>query len=391
LDEALALAVEAARPVERTEEVPLSEANGRVVAQEVRAEADVPPFDRAAMDGYAVRAVDTEKAPKSLTLLGRVLAGEEPSLLVEPGCCLAVATGAPMPAGADAVVMVEHTEAEGETIHIGKSVKAGKNMALRGEDIGAGDIVVEIGTILNPGRLGALAAVGRSMVSVYEKPTAAVIPTGEEIVPPGSGPLKPGQIYDINTTTLLAALREFGASVVGHPPVEDDMDSLRQAIAEAAEADLLVLTGGSSVGEKDLLADALAEAGELFFHGIAVKPGKPTMLARRAASRQLIIGMPGYPTSCLSNAYLILGPLVARLGRRPAPRLQSLELALAGPLPASSGRLQIFTVSIRGGKAHPAYKTSGAITSMSQADGYIEVPAESPGLEAGTIVTVKLF
>jgi molybdopterin biosynthesis enzyme len=252
LDEALALAVEAARPVERTEEVPLSEANGRVVAQEVRSEADVPPFDRAAMDGYAVRAVDTEKAPKSLTLLGRVLAGEEPSLLVEPGCCLAVATGAPMPAGADAVVMVEHTEAEGETIHIGKSVKAGKNMALRGEDIGAGDIVVEIGTILNPGRLGALAAVGRSMVSVYEKPTAAVIPTGEEIVPPGSGPLKPGQIYDINTTTLLAALREFGASVVGHPPVEDDMDSLRQAIAEAAEADLLVLTGGSSVGEKDL-------------------------------------------------------------------------------------------------------------------------------------------
>jgi molybdenum cofactor synthesis domain-containing protein len=287
--------------------------------------------------------------------------------------------------------MVEHTDAQDQSILIQKPVKARKNVAPRGEDIKAGDIIVEAGTVLNPGRLGALAAVGRATILVYEKPTAVVIPTGGEVVPPGSGPLKPGQIYDINTTTLLSALGEFGAAAVGHPVVEDDMDSLRQAVDGAAESDFLVLTGGSSVGERDLLADVLAEVCEISFHGLAVKPGKPTMLARRAGSRQIIVGMPGYPTSCLSNAYLLLGPLVARLGRRSAPRLQTVELPLAGPAPASSGRLQVFTVSIHGGHAHPAYKTSGAITSMSQADGYIEVPSDSPGLEAGTTVTVKLF
>ncbi len=331
------------------------------------------------------------EAPVTLRCVGRLFAGESSGQAVEPGTCVAVATGAPMPPGADAVVMVEDTEAEGETVRIAKSARPGKNLARRGEDIRAGDVVVEAGVLLNPGRLGALAATGRSKVRVYARPRVVVIPTGAEVVPPGSGPLEEGQIYDINTTTLLAALATFGAEASGRPPVKDELEALRESVAGASEAEVLVLTGGSSVGERDLLADVFAEAGELVFHGLAVKPGKPTLLARRAASRQIMVGMPGYPTSCLSNAYLLLGPLVARIGRRPAPRLETVEAPLAGPVPASAGRLQVFTVSLRDGRAHPAYKTSGAITSMSQADGYIEVPPESTGLEAGTRVAVKLF
>ncbi len=391
LDEALALALEAAEPLEGTEVVSVPSATGRVVAEAVRAEADVPPFDRAAMDGYAVRAADTVGAPVTLTCVERVYAGEETSLSVEPGTCIGVATGAPMPAGADAVVMVELTEATGEAVRILKPIETGKNAAPRGEDIRTGEVVIESGVLLNPARLGALAAVGRNTVLVYAKPSALVIPTGKEIVPPGEGPLGPGQIYDINTTTLLASLEEFGADVVAHPVVDDDREALLEVIGRFPEADLLVLMGGSSVGERDLLAEIFSEVGSLIFKGIAVKPGKPTLMARRNGSRQLLVGMPGYPTSCLTNAYLLLDPLVARIGHRPAPRLQTLELPLARAVSGGLSRLQILTVAVVGGKAHPVFKTSGAITSMSEADGYIEIPADSPGLEADTPVLVKLF
>ena len=390
-NEALALALEAAEPIEATEELPLAEAVGRVAAAPVRAEADVPPFDRAAMDGYAVRAADTAEAPVTLNCLGRVFAGQETSVKVGPGSCLAVATGAPMPEGADAVVMVEYTEAEGEAVRVLKPVAAGRNAAPSGEDIRAGDVVVEAGVVLNPGRLGSLAAVGLAKVTVYARPRAVVIPTGLEIVPPGAGPLGPGQIYDINTTTLLAALGELGAAVSARPAVDDELVALRETVEGCPEADLIVLTGGSSVGERDLLADLFDEVGDLLFHGIAVKPGKPTLMARRTGSRQLLVGMPGYPTSCLANAYLLLGPMVARLARLPAPRLRSIDLPLARAVPPGKGRLQVLTVTVHGGLAHHAYKTSGAITSMSRADGYIEIPADSPGLEAGDPVTVKLF
>jgi molybdenum cofactor synthesis domain-containing protein len=296
-----------------------------------------------------------------------------------------------MPAGADAVVMVELTEATGEAVRILKPIETGKNAAPRGEDIRAGEVVIESGVLLNPAQLGAFAAVGRSTVHVYAKPSALVIPTGKEIVPPGEGPLGPGQIYDINTTTLLASLEEFGAATVAHPVVDDDREALLEVIGRFPEADLLVLTGGSSVGERDLLAEVFSEVGSLIFKGIAVKPGKPTLMARRNGSRQLLVGMPGNPTSCLTNAYLLLGPLVARIGHRPAPRLQTLELPLARAVPGGLSRLQILTVAVAGGKAHPVFKTSGAITSMSQADGYIEIPADSPGLETGASVLVKLF
>ncbi|MEE9197994.1 MAG: gephyrin-like molybdotransferase Glp, partial [bacterium] len=368
LNEALALALEAAEPLERTEEVSVPSASDRVVAEDVRAEADVPPFPRAAMDGYAVRAADTVGAPVVLTCLGRVYAGEEANDSVTPGTCVAVATGAPMPAGADAVVMVERTEEAGEAVRILKPIEASKNAAPKGEDIRAGEVVIEAGALLNPSQLGALAAVGRATVLLYSKPSAVVIPTGQEIVPPGSGPLEPGQIYDINTTTLLAALEEFGADAVAHPVVDDDREAILEAIGSLPEADLIILTGGSSKGERDLLAEVFGEVGSLLFHGIAVKPGKPTLMARREGSRQLLVGMPGYPTSCLTNAYLFLAPLVARIGRRPAPSLQTLELPLARSVPGAGGRLQVLTVTVAGGKAHPAYKTAGAISSMSSAD-----------------------
>ncbi|MCZ6660872.1 MAG: molybdopterin molybdotransferase MoeA, partial [bacterium] len=235
LDEALGLALEAAEPLEGTEVVSVPSATGRVVAEAVRAEADVPPFDRAAMDGYAVKAADTVGAPVILTCVERVYAGEETSLSVEPGTCIAVATGAPMPAGADAVVMVEHTEATGEAVRILKPIETGRNAAPRGEDIRAGEVVIESGVLLNPAQLGALAAVGRSTVLVYAKPSALVIPTGKEIVPPGEGPLGPGQIYDLIPTPLLASLVEFGAATVAHPVVDVDREALLEVIGRFPE------------------------------------------------------------------------------------------------------------------------------------------------------------
>jgi molybdenum cofactor synthesis domain-containing protein len=218
-----------------------------------------------------------------------------------------------------------------------------------------------------------------------------VLPTGTEVVAPGSGPLEPGQIYDINTTTLLAFLKEFGAEAQAHPGVADEIDALRQAVSSLTEPELLILTGGSSVGERDLLAEVFSEVGEILFHGIAVKPGKPTLMARRKEGGQLLLGMPGYPTSCLSNAYILLGPIVAHVGRRPAPRLKIVEVPLAEPVKSTPDRFQVLTVTLSGGQAYPAFKTSSAITSMSQADGYIEIPQGCAGLEAGSTVLVKLF
>jgi molybdenum cofactor synthesis domain-containing protein len=393
LDEARALILESARPVTRIESVMLEQAHGRVLACDVVAEADVPPFSRAAMDGFAVIAADTfgagQFSPKTLRVVEKVYTGQVPTQAVPRGGCTEIATGAPMPAGADAVVMVEETEKEDDgRVRVFSPVYPGQNVGRQGADIRAGQPLLAAGDHLTASRVGAIAALGFDRVDVFERPRVAILSTGNEIVEPGR-PLAPGQIYDINRFTLGAIVAEHGGVPVPHPTPADTIDDLNRALDGACGADLVIFSGGSSVGERDLILDAVAARGEIVFHGIAVKPGKPTLFGTIDGTP--VLGMPGYPTSCLSNGYMLVVPLLRRLARLPEAVRRIVSLPAGQRIVSTTGRHQFYTVRIVDGTAMPAFKQSGDITSMSQADGYIEIPAQTDIVEKGQLVDVILF
>lgn len=393
IEEARRIIEDAVTPVARTEQVDLRVANGRVLAEDVTALQDVPPFARAAMDGYAVVAEDTfgtsQHEPRILMIVETVYTGQVPTRPITRGQATEIATGAPMPAGADAVVMVEETEKDvSGHVRIYAPVYPGQNVGRQGADIVAGQVVLRQGAVLNPSRIGALAAIGRIEVTVFDRPRLAILSTGNEIVDPGQ-PLAPGQIYDINKFTLAAIIAEHGGVPVVHPTAPDTLEDLGRALDACAREDMLIFSGGSSVGERDLILDAVARRGEVLFHGIAVKPGKPTLFG--LIDGKPVLGMPGYPTSCLSNAYMLLLPVLARLARRPPQPARVVTLPLGQRIVSTTGRHQFYTVRIVDGVAMPAFKASGDITSMSQADGYLEIPADVEVVERGTMVEVTLF
>ena len=393
LDEARRLIDGALRPIERTESITIGEAHGRVLARDVVARTDVPPFSRAAMDGYAVRSDDTADAarhhPILLTCVDRVYTGELPSRAVEPGTCVEVATGAPMPEGADAVVMVEETDTDdSRLVRILAAAKPRQNVGARGADIQAGNRVLRDGDELNASRVGALAALGIVDVTVYARPRVAILSTGNELVEPGD-PLAPGQIYDINRFTLAAVVSQHGGVPVAHRTAADTFDDLTRAVDACVNEDVLVFSGGSSVGERDLTLDVVRSRGALLFHGISLKPGKPTAFG--LIDGKPVFGMPGYPASCLSNAHLLLAPALRRIARLPPQRRRSVTLPTGARIPSVAGRHQIFTVRIENESVVPAFKGSGDITSLSQADGYIEITADVVSVERGTMVEVTLF
>ena len=394
LDDALATILDAATPIARTERVPLSQAGGRVIAAPPAASMDVPPFDRAAMDGYAVRAEDTFGAgrfdPKVLRSIETVHTAQVATRAVAAGECIQIATGAPMPLGADAVVMVEETEriAGSDDVRFFTPVYPHQHVGRRAADIAAGQPVLQAGDVLNPSRIGALAAVGTIDVEVFAQPRMAILSTGNEVVEPGQ-PLGPGQIYDINRFTLSAIIAAHGGVPVILPAAQDTVEALSAAIDSALAEDVLVFSGGSSVGERDLIMDVLLKRGEVVFHGVAVKPGKPTVFGH--VGGKPVLGMPGYPTSCLSNGYMLLVPMLRRMARLPEHRPQIVRLPLARRVVSTTGRHQFYTVRIADGAAVPAFKASGDITSMAHADGYIEILPQVDIVEAGELVDVKLF
>jgi molybdopterin molybdotransferase len=390
-EEAEKLVLRNCRPLDATEVVPISAASGRVLATDIMADRSVPPFNRSAMDGYAVIAEDTFGADEGgikLELKGVIHAGDVSENGVTPGCCIQIATGSPLPQGADAVVMVEYTEKHENQILVTRPVYPGANISKKGEDIVEGNVVLTAGSWLSPAKIGTLAALGRTDVEVYARPSVAVIPTGEEIAAPGN-PLSPGEIYDVNSFTLEAVLRENGAKVERYDIVGDDYVLLKNAITEACKHNMVVLSGGSSVGEKDLLAGILSEIGEVFFHGVQIKPGKPTLFG--LADNTPVFGMPGYPTSCLSNAYVFLIPAIRQMARLPPVPPTTVTARIGKRIVSSSGRQQFLTVRIQDGVAHPVYKHSGAITSMANADGYIILPVNLDVIEEGEMVEVTLF
>ncbi len=392
-NDARAQIIEHATRIDRTESVSLEQAAGRVLATRVTSRVNVPPFDRAAMDGYAVVAEDTFGTGKfqarSLACIETVYTGRVPRLALAPGQCSEIATGAPMPKGATAVVMVEETDrADDGTVRIFTPVYPGQHVGRHGADIESGQVVLDEGAVLNPSRIGALAATGTVEVEVYERPRIAVLSTGDEIIEPGR-PLEPGQIYDINRYTLGSIIPLHGGVAVPYPTAPDDMADLGPAVDACLREDVVLFSGGSSVGERDLVMDVLLAKGDVLFHGIAVKPGKPTVFGH--IDGKPVLGMPGYPTSCLSNAYLLLVPLLRQMARLPAFAPSTTALPMSQRVVSTTGRHQFFTVRIVDGEATPAFKASGDITSMSRADGYIEIPARTDIVEKGEIVEVRLF
>ncbi len=380
------------KQVNRVETVNIDDASGRVLAEDIVAALSIPPFDRAAMDGYAVKARDTfnsgQFSPKVLNLVGELHAGETPKGKVKTGECIQIATGAMMPPGADAVVMVEDTEVANGRVKVFKSAYPGANVAQKGEDIKEGEPVLSSGFVLDAGKIGVLASQGIKQVRVYEKPRVAILPTGEEVVEVGKR-LKRGHVYDINSHTIASVVKANGGVPLRVGIAVDEIGEMKARIREALKNDLVVLSGGSSVGERDILADVIQGWGEVLFHGIQVKPGKPTIFA--LIEGKPLMGMPGYPTSCLINTYLFLLPAVRKMAHLPPRRGETVEARLSRRVPGSVGRKQFLTVKIEGNEAIPVFKESGAITSIAEADGYIEIAENIDLLEKGEPVTVTLF
>ncbi len=392
LDEALRMAMDVVRPIDRTEAVLLLDALRRVSAGDIRSKIDVPLADRAAMDGYAVIARDTHDAKKSkpvvLHRIETLYADTVPKKRVTSERCTELATGSTVPNGADAVVRFEDTERDATIVKIFSPVRPRENVSERGGDIARGSVVVRGGEVLTPAKIGAVAAIGLARVRVFEKPRVALLTSGDEVIPPGK-PIRAGQVYDINSNTMAGVVRENGGEAVLLGRVRDRLEPLRSALKKGLASDLVVFSGGSSVGERDMVIDVMQSMGDVLFHGIAVKPGRPTALGR--VDGKPVLGMPGNPTSCLSNCYVLLAPMLRRMARLPPPREKAIEAPLAERIVSTIGRVEFHTVRIVDGRAVPAYKESGAITSMAHADGYIEIPSNVTSVEKNETVRVTLF
>ena len=391
-EEALEIIKKNINRVNEKEKTPIEDASYRILAEEIFAEFNVPPFDRSSMDGYAVKAQDTFNAGQFnaaiLKQVGVEHAGEVFRGIVNEGECIQIATGSPIPNGADAVVMVEYTEANGDNISIKRPVYPGANIAKAGEDIKKGEKVLKQEDLLTPAKVGALAALGLTHIEVYSRPKVAIFSTGTEIVPPGK-PLNPGEIYDINSYTLHGIVESNGCIPIKKGIIKDDKESIINALEESQNYDLLVFSGGSSVGEKDLLSIVLSEKGRILFHGVQIKPGKPTLFGKMKGIP--VFGMPGYPTSCLSNAYQFLIPALRILSGMTQFKPVKKRMHMGHRIVSASGREQFLTVKIKDGKAYIVYKQSGDITSMVNAEGYIILPINQDTLEEGEDVTVFLL
>lgn len=321
---AMRLIEENIKPISRTENVKLEYASGRVLATDIVAEFNVPPFDRAAMDGYAVKAKDTigasKEKPVKLKVIGEQHAGELYTSEIRSGECIEIATGSPIPKGTDAVVMVEYSSLEDNNVLIYKEADHMDNIAPEGEDIKIGELVVEKSTLLSPSKVGAIAALGLKEIAVYVKPRVAIYSSGLEIVPQGQ-PLKQGQIYDVNSYTLASVIRDNGCIPFQRGIMKDTVESIESCLLDASCYDIGVFSGGSSVGTKDLFGEVVGLLGEIHFHGVKVKPGKPTLFGN--IGEIPIFGMPGYPTSCLSNSFVFFNACFKKASSSPPKRTKT--------------------------------------------------------------------
>ena len=394
-EEVLALIEEEFAPVAAVELVPLAEALGRVLAQDIAATEYVPDFDRSTVDGYAVRARDTfgcsDAIPAILPLQGEVLMGEGAEFSLNPEECVAVPTGGAVPEGADSVVMVEYTEDYGGEIGISKPAAPGQNMIFRGDDVYPGKVILQKGRVLSAQDIGALAAIGRVMVPVVKKLTVGILSTGDELVPPEVVP-GAGQVRDVNAPMLTAMLTGFGVHVISYGIVVDDEAKLAEVVAKAvAECDAVLLSGGSSVGVKDAACGIIESMGKLLLHGIAMKPGKPTIIGK--TGKKPLVGLPGHPVAAYFVAKLFVLPLLGRLMERDMTAY-TVTARLTESISANHGRAQYHCCRLeyRDGVlwASPIRGKSGLITTLAGAEGYFSISRDCEGLPQGAEIQVTV-
>jgi molybdopterin molybdotransferase len=386
-------------PQVETEEIPLVESVGRILAENMVADNDLPDFPRSIVDGYAVQGASTfgssEGNPAYLTLSGSIAMGESPEIAVGPGEAAKIATGGMLPRGADSVVMIEHTEAiDDTTIEVYRSVAPGQNMIAIGEDIKKQTHVLLKGQMIRPQETGLLAALGKQKVAVYQKPVIGIISTGDEIVPISETPSR-GQIRDINTYTLSGLIHDAGAVAVSYGIVRDDFKILFEKCELALEqCDMILISGGSSVGARDFTVDVLSalQDTKILVHGISISPGKPTILAK--SQSKAFWGMPGHVVSAMIVFSRVVKPFVEYLSGQAAGQKKELRLQarLSRNVASRQGRIDFIRVQLRLEEgmlwADPVLGKSGLISTMVNADGLIEIDINIEGLDKGAVVEV---
>ena len=388
------------RPARRTpaEPVPLAAALHRVPAAPVTAPHALPGFARSTVDGYAVRAADTygvsDGLPGYLQVTGAVLMGPgaEPAVTVAAGAAVSMPTGGVLPPGADAVVMVEYTQqVMAGTIEVVRPVAPGEGVVRADEDAAPGAELVPAGRPLRAQDLAMLAAAGVTTVPVHARPRVTVFSTGDEVVPPEAAVLRPGQVRDASAVALAAMVAEAGGEPAGGGIVPDEPEALEAALRAALPAsDLIVISAGSSVGTRDETAGVVRRLGEIWCHGIAIRPGKPTLLAE--CDGVPVIGLPGNPRSALVVFRLLGVPLVRLVGGCTMPPPEpAVRARLARDLPSAAGRLDVVQVQVAGGVATPVFGLSALLSVLTAADGYVIIPEEATGLDAGTEVEVTVY
>jgi len=375
------------------EEIPIEKACGRVLAEDVTAPADLPPWDNSAMDGFAVVSADTQAVPVRLPVVEHIGAGQSPSVLITPGTCARIMTGAPMPEGADAVVMIEHTDGGMEVVEVVKGVNPRQNVREKGNDVSVGTVVLRGGRTLGPPEVGLLAGLGMPRVRVARQPRVAILSTGDEVMPVDA-PLQPGQIHSSNTHTLMGMVAAAGGIGVDCGIAPDDPDELKQYLDRCVKEDLIVTTGGVSMGDHDHVKDAFdAHDAALDFWKIRMKPGKP--LAFGSMGGKPAFGLPGNPVSCMVGFLQFVRPVIRGFLGDPSPFLPVVRARLTNEVRKKPGRAEFCRVSLAnldGIQATPAANvSSGAITSMVFADGFALLGEDCAGLAAGDEVSVQVL
>ncbi|MDO9550458.1 MAG: molybdopterin molybdotransferase MoeA [Methanoregula sp.] len=381
-------------PMPVTETITLAFSVGRILATEIASDTDIPGFDRSIVDGYAVRAADTAGAgdaiPALLQCTGRIAMGQhDVDAVVGPGTCTYIPTGGVLPKGSDAVVMVEYTEEADDTVLVKKAASHGENVLLRDEDFKQGERVFSPGRRISPQDAGVLAACGCASVTVAKKPVIGIISTGNELVPVTAVP-GPGQVRDANASMLAAYLTEYGCTPKIYGIIADEQEAFETVLARAVpECDVVLLSGGSSKDDRDMTAAVIATMGEVLVHGIAIAPGKPTIIGRIA--NKPVFGLPGHPASAFVVLIAIVRPLLDRMLGIPLPLQRTERATVAVNIPSQRGREEYVRVTVENGIATPLFGKSGLLNTLIRSNGLVRIPAGSEGLEQGSCVEVILW
>ena len=377
-----------------SEEIPVADSYGRVLFDDIESKIDFPPFDKALKDGFAVKSEDTfganDENPNTLAVIDFLEAGSTTEKTVENGTAIEISTGVAMPKGSDAVVMVEYCDKGEDTVDILKSATQTLDVDKKGSDIKKGELIMKRGTILTPGRIGVLLSQGFTTVKVFKKPSVGVISTGNELVNQ-EDELTYGKVFDTNGNMIKNDIISCGGDGMFLGIIKDDYDAVKTKIQEALEkVDILICSGGTSAGLGDVIKHVLDELGEVYIHGISVQPGKPTIVG--VVDNKIIIGLPGNPVSALMIFNVFIAPAITRLsGMDYKFADSSVKGVLQNRIHSPVGRMQYQLVKLDGDKVQPIFKDSGAIFSLSTADGYVKVLKSVELIDEGKEVEVFLF